>query len=153
MDKQEIYVHFYYKKYLLLLIIFLVLTPVIKAQPTSPEQLKDELEVAMKAKDKDKISALFYWVGVGNMMKESSKRNIDQMAEYPAQKIELLPLPDDFQTEFIRDGLKYIPNIKLVGMFKIIYGDDGPPTFTDANIPYGIKDGKYYLPNTIVQPN
>ena len=108
---------------------------------------------AMKAKDKDKISALFYWVGVGNIMKESSKRNIDQIAEYPAQKIELLPLPDDFQTEFIRDGLKYIPNIKLVGMFKIIYGDDGPPTFADANIPYGIKDGKYYLPNTIVQPN
>jgi len=141
------------KNIILALILFLFFAPAIKAQPTSPEQLKDELEVAMKAKDKDKISALFYWVGVGNMMKESSKRNIDQMAEYPAQKIELLPLPDDFQTEFIRGGLKYIPNIKLVGMLKIIYGDDGPPTFADANIPYGIKDGKYYLPNTIVQPN
>jgi len=145
MDNQRIYIF-------ILLFFFLVLSPVVKAQPSSPEQLRDELEAAMKAKDKDKISSLFYWVGVGNMMKEQAQNNIDKMAEYPAQKIELLPLPDGFQTEFERDSLRYIPNIKLVGMFRIIYGDDGPPTFIDANIPYGVTDGKYYLPNTIVQP-
>ena len=136
----------------LTLILLLFFTQTLIAQPSTPEQLKDELQAAMKAKDIEKISALFYWVGVGNMMKEYSQQNIEKMAEYPAEKIEILPLPDGFQTEFVRDGLRYIPNVKLVGMFRVLYGEDGPPKFTDAKIPYGVKDGKYYLPNTIVQP-
>ena len=140
------------KHIVLALFLLQFFSQVLIAQPSTPEQLKDELQAAMKAKDKDKISALFYWVGVGNMMKEYSQQNIDKMAEYPPEKIEILPLPDGFQTEFVRDGLRYIPNVKLVGMFRVIYGEDGPPEFTDAKIPYGVKDGKYYLPNTIVQP-
>jgi len=139
-------------QYLLLILTFcLSFSPVLNAQSTSPEQLKDALAEAMKLKDKEKISSLFNWDGVDNQMKVLSKRNIDQMAEYPAQRIELLPLPEGFKTEFIRNGTKYIPNVKLVGILRIVYGDDGPESITDASIPYGIKDGKYYLPNTVTE--
>ena len=141
----------YVKKLTLLLILFLVSTPLLNAQPTSPEQLRDELTEAMKTQDKEKISALFNWEGVDDQMREYSNRNINQMAEYPAEKIELLPLPDGFKTEFIRDGIRYTPNVKLVGVLRIIYGDDGPEAITDASIPFGIKDGKYYLPNTVTE--
>ncbi len=141
----------YIKKLTLLLILFLLSSTALNAQPGSPEQLKDELKAAMKAKNKDMISALFNWEGVDSQMREYSQKNIDRMAEFPAQEIELLPLPEGFKTEFIRDGIRYTPNVKLVGILRIIYGDDGPETVMDASIPYGVKDGKYYLPNTVTE--
>ena len=118
----------YIKKLTLLLILFLLSSTALNAQPGSPEQLKDELKAAMKAKNKDMISALFNWEGVDSQMREYSQKNIDRMAEFPAQEIELLPLPEGFKTEFIRDGIRYTPNVKLVGILRIIYGDDGPET-------------------------
>ena len=134
------------------LIVIVSFSSFLNAQPTSPEQLKEELKEAMKTKNKEKISALFYWEGVSDEGREFSKSNIDKMAEYPAKEIKILPLPDGLQTEIIEGSYIYMPNVKLVGIFQIIYGEDGPPTFTDAQIPYGIIDGKYYLPNTIAKP-
>lgn len=137
------------KNLIYLLILMFSFSVGVNAQPTTPEKLKDELTTAMKAQDKEKISALFNWEGVDPQMKEYSKRNINQMAEYPAAQIELLPLPEGFKTEFIRDGVRYTPNVKLEGIMRIVYGEDGPEGITDASIPYGAKDGKYYLPNTV----
>lgn len=140
-------------KILIPLLIAVVSFPsLLIAQPASPEQLKGELKEAMNKKDKEKITALFYWEGVSDEAREFSKSNIDKMAKYPAKEIKLLPLPDGFQTEMVQGRFIYMPNVELVGILQIIYGDDGPPTYSDAQIPYGVKDGKYYLPNTIAKP-
>ena len=137
------------KNLIYLFVLLFSFSAALSAQPTSPEQLRDELTAAMKSQDKEMISVLFNWEGVDDQMKQYSERNINQMAEYPADKIELHPLPDGFKTEFIRDGIRYTPNVKLVGVLRIVYGEDGPEAITDATIPYGVKDGKYYLPNTV----
>lgn len=139
-------------KYLLIVLaLCLSFSSLLNAQSESPEQLKSKLSEAMKTKNREEIKALFYWEGVSDEMKQFADSNIEKMVEYPPAKIELLPLPDNFQTEFIRNSVKYIPNVKLVGILRIVYGEDGPESITDASIPYGIKDGKYYLPNTVTE--
>jgi len=139
-----------YKTITYCIVLFLLSYSVLNAQPSSPQQLKDELAEAMKTGDSDKISALFYWEGIDDEMRKLSERNINQLIEFPPQKIELIPLPEDFKTEFVRNGIKYRPNLKLIGIIKIKYGDERPDYITDTKIPYGVKDGIYYLPNTVL---
>ena len=91
----------------------------------------------MKSQDKAKISVLFNWEGVDDQMKQYSERNINQMAEYPADKIELHPLPEGFKTEYIRDGIRYTPNVKLEGVLRIVYGEDGPEAMIKIQTPFG----------------
>ena len=136
-----------------LLIIYLLLVPArtFAEAPSSPEELKNRLVKAINEQNAKQLKSLFNWDGVDDQMKQLSDRVVKSIMDGKVKNAELMPLPDDFNYEFLKNGIKYTPNIELLGIIKISYEKRGNEILGDSKIAYGIKEGKYYLPNTITE--
>jgi hypothetical protein len=112
--------------------------------PTSAEQLRSELEAAVKSKDTNAIIALFDCTGVVGDMKE-------MLAEMPAYLIKddmaavnLLPVPAEFQPTNELDGVRYFPNLPVIGLIDIQSVKKGD----SWQLPYGKSTNHFYLTGT-----
>ncbi len=134
--------------------------------PTSAEQLRSELEAAMKAKDVDGILALFYQAGVSNKfigMAGIIKNNWSKtFQEHPTSRAdclaELKPPFEEDTYETIENGFLIKPNLSAKGnihaifMFGSVGGSDDEKAFSgDILIPYGETNGFFYLVGTTIQ--
>ena len=119
--------------------------------PTTPEELKDRLVQAINDQNREELISLFNWDGVDEQMRALSERVIDSLMEGKVKSAEFLPLPEKFKEGFVRNGVKYSANIKLVGVIKVSYEESGNQVIGDSKIAYGEKDGKYYFPSTIAK--
>jgi len=113
--------------------------------PATADELLHKFEVAFKAKNTDAIMELFDWQGVSEDMKTMQKQIIGTEFSQEVKSLKLSPLPVDFKLEFERNGIRYRPNVTVVGVIDIQYAQKG----NSGQMPYGKKNNAFYLSNTI----
>lgn len=133
------------------LIILLGLQPVsAKEAPTSAEQLRSEIEAAIKAKNPAAFLALINWQGVPtDTNSRVSKQEVSETMTFAAKQevasVKLIPLSDDFHLTNELDGVRYRPNVEVVGLVQI----ESPQKGNYMQMPYGKSGGAYYLAGTV----
>ncbi|WP_136524542.1 hypothetical protein [Geomonas ferrireducens] len=113
-----------------------------KSPPTSAEHLLRRFEAALKAKDSQAIIELYNWQGVSAKMRAIGEKSIRAFCSEEAKSVELRPLPAGFQVGFEQDGIRYRPNVTIVGVIYVQYVKAG----NSLQIPYGKKKNAFYLP-------
>jgi hypothetical protein len=113
--------------------------------PATAEDLLKRFEAALKAKDKQAMIELYDWQGVSADMRAMQEEIIGMMFAEEAKSVALSPLPAGFQAEAERDGIRYRPNVTVVGVIDIQFAQEG----NSAQMPYGKKNKAFYLSNTI----
>lgn len=128
--------------------------------PLSPEQLRSELETALRARDTAKALSLVYWRGSTRgdvdvhystfVYSQEDVRNI--MDEAVVQNIaKVTPVNDLFK--FLRTtnnfgAFRYRPNIQPVGILQIM----SPGRHWVKNLVYGKYGNGYYIPVGVKEP-
>ena len=67
-----------------------------KDAPASAEQLRSEVESALKAKDKDAILSLFNWQAVSAEMRSFHSQMISELLKKDVKSVKLSPFPTNF---------------------------------------------------------
>ncbi len=120
-----------------------------KDAPATAEDLLKKFDAALKAKDKDAVLHLFDWQGVSAEIRSMHERvTVQVLLRAPVKSIKLAPLPASQITEFERNGVRYRPNVTIVGIIDVQFATQGTHS-SAAQVPYGKKDGHFYLSNTI----
>jgi hypothetical protein len=121
--------------------------------PTSAEQLRSEFETALKAKDADTVLSLFNWKGVSddtNAMasKPMMSRMVTGFVKYEKREtvgVNLLPLPAGYEATNELDGIRYFPNVHVLGFLGVSYTNES----NADKYPYGESGGEFYIAGTI----
>ena len=121
------------------------ITTFAKDAPTSAEQLRSELAAAIKAKDTNAIISLFNLQGVLDDMKLIPEMMAASLAQDEVASVKLSPLPADTELTNELNGVRYFPNVTVVGIIDVESKSPGNAT----QIPYGESAGKFYLPGTV----
>jgi hypothetical protein len=126
-----------------------------KGAPTTAEQLRDDLETALKAKDANAVMSLFNWEGGTNDWRESAgvretmiKSQTQAMLQTNDANIELSPLSPDFQAARTNEsnGLCSKFNIPVVGMIDVKFKSGRV-----VQLPYGKKGNSFCLAGTVLE--
>jgi hypothetical protein len=137
------------KQLTLLLFLFTLLTGMPSAfaidPPASPEQLRAAVESALKMKDTNALAELVNWQGASDDMKSLTRRVIEDLFANPYSTVKLIGLPDGFRAVTERDGIRYSPNVSVVGMLEV----DFTGVIWRMKLPYGKKGGGFYIPCTV----
>ena len=121
------------------------LQPVLgKDAPASAPQLLKEFEAALKSKDKDALLALANWQGVSADMKSMQMELFADLATNAVKSVKLLPLPADFQATNEVNGVRYKPNVSIIGLVDVQFTAEG----NSMQMPYGKQGGAFYLAGT-----
>jgi hypothetical protein len=121
---------------------------VAKDAPTSPDDLAKRVEQALKAKNQSAALELFCWDGVSNDMKTKQEAPMQMLFDELGQGLELSSvkvgsLPPDFPVEQVLNGVKYRPNLSVLGVIHVMLAEDVNPT--EFVFAYGKKDDTFYL--------
>jgi hypothetical protein len=112
--------------------------------PTSESQFLKEFETALKAKDTNAILSLFNWQGVSAEMKSFSGEMVAEMLKRDVNSVKLSPLPAGFQPTNELDGVRYTPNVSIVGVIDVEFTEHG----NAMQLPYGKKGDAFYFTGT-----
>ncbi len=120
----------------------------VKSAPASPDELAKCLEQALKTKNKNAALELFYWEGASADMKAKQQISIDMLFDEIGQGLELTSvkpaeLPPGLQSEQVIGGVKYVPNIPVLGAIHVMLAEDTNPT--EFVFAYGKKDKSFFL--------
>ena len=116
-----------------------------KDAPTSAEQLRSELETALKAKDTNAVLALVNWKGVSDKMKASVAGQMGFIASRELAGVNLLPLPAGRQLTNELNGVRYFPNVHVQGLIDVESTVKG----NDTQMPYGESNGAFYIAGVV----
>jgi hypothetical protein len=116
-----------------------------KDAPTSAEQLRSEVESALKSKDTNAFKALFNWQGVSESMKADMNDENADIFSHDVASVKLAALPTDFQPTNELNGVRYKPNVAVVGMIDVEYTEKG----NAVSMPYGKTGDVFYLSSTV----
>ena len=119
----------------------------------SEQDLKDRFESALKARDTNAILALYNWQGVSDKVKPAlvASGMWKGLTEAPTNgtraSVVFFPLPTNFETELVRDGIRYTPNVSLMGMISgtLAWMENGTNFSRGLQLPYGRQGERYYL--------
>ncbi len=124
--------------------------------PTSAEQLRSELETALKAKDTNALVSLFNWEGVSDEWKSHEIR-LDSK-EFFGQKtksVKLSPLPVGYSAEVEMDDISYSQNVSVAGLIEVQSAEEAETSEISHSVtgefPYGKKGDIFYLAGTVEQ--
>jgi len=112
-----------------------------KDAPGSAEQLRSDVETALKAKDANALMGLFNWQGVSDNMKTMMSNMVAEMPKHEWTAVKLAPLPADFQATNEVNGIRYRPSVAITGWIVVEY----TPAGNAAQLPYGKSGDAYYL--------
>ncbi len=112
-----------------------------KGAPSSAEQLRNEVEAALKAKDTNALIGLFNWRGVSDNMKTMMSTMAVELPKHEWTAVKLAPLPADFQATNEVNGIRYRPSVAVVGWIVVEFTPKG----NAAQLPYGKNGDAYYL--------
>jgi hypothetical protein len=121
---------------------------VAKDAPSSPDELAKRLEQALKAKNQSAALELFCWDGVSKDMKTKQEAPMHMLFDEMGQGLDLSSvtvgsLPPDFPVEQVLNGVKYRPNLPVLGAIHVTLAEDFNPTI--FIFVYGKKDDTFYL--------
>jgi hypothetical protein len=116
--------------------------------PASPDELVKRLEQALQTKNQGAALALVCWDGVSPGMKTQQEAPIHMMFDEIGQGQQLSsvkagPLTPDAPIEMVLNGVKYHPNVKVLGTIHVTLDEDTNPT--EFVFCYGKKDNGYWL--------
>ena len=137
------------KKVLLALVITMSAVNAFgSSAPTSADELVKRLEQAVKAKNKAAVLELFCWDGVSKDMRTKQEAPIHILLDEVNQGLELTsvkagPLPPDFQIDQVINGVKYHPNLPVLGVIHVMLAEDTNPT--EFIFAYGKKDKSFFM--------
>jgi hypothetical protein len=133
----------------LVAVSFLVFATILNSfsapPPTSAEQLRSEVEAAMKANDTNAVLSLVNWKGVSDQMKSDVSMQMVFMAGHGVAGVKLLPLPTDRQLTNEFNGVRYYPNVHVEGLVDVELAAKG----NNMQIPYGESGGIFYIAGTV----
>lgn len=113
--------------------------------PATADELLNRFEAAAKAKNADAILGLMNWEGVSEDMKAMQQQIIGTMLSQEATNVTLGPLPANLRLGYERNGIRYTPNVTVVGVIEIQFAQKG----NSSRMPYGKKNDAYYLVNVV----
>jgi hypothetical protein len=116
-----------------------------KDTPRSAEQLRSKIQSALKSKDTNAFHALFNWHGVSKSMMADMNDETADLFSHAIGSVKLVALPADFQPTNELNGVRYKPNLAIVGLIYVEYTENG----NSISMPYGTKDGVFYLSSTV----
>jgi hypothetical protein len=114
---------------------------IAKAPPTSAEQLRSELESALKARDRSTVLSLIKWQGLSPGMKTVVNDEVDDMLNHEIASVKLSPLPVWWKTNFVAKGIRYRPAIPLIGVVYVYYTERG----ARKSLAYGREGNAFYF--------
>jgi thiol-disulfide isomerase/thioredoxin len=112
-----------------------------KDAPVSAEQLRSEVESALKSKDKNAILSLFDWQGVSAEMKTFHIRMIDDLLSKDVETVKLTRFPTNFPTSMEDGGVRYALNLPPVGILDV----KSARSDNTMQLPYGKKGGAFHI--------
>lgn len=113
--------------------------------PATADELLNRFETAAKAKNADAIMELMNWEGVSDEIKTMQQQVVGFILSQEIKSVQLIPLPENYRSGYERDGIRYTPNVTLVGLIEIQYTQKG----NVGKIAYGKKNNAYYLVNVV----
>lgn len=126
-----------------------------KDVPTSAEQLRNELESALKAKDTNAVMSLFNWEGGANGLRESARMTetiiqvqTSAMLETNVVSVKLSPLPAGFQPAQPNElsGPRQKFNVVVEGTIEV-KSQNGQL----MQLPYGRKGNAFYIAGSVLE--
>ena len=120
--------------------------------PQSPEQLAQQLSIAIQSKKMDQIMALFNWEAVElNDVHAIKSIWLKTLEQEVLTKVEVIPMYKDFESEsqaggyyrYIINGNRFDSNLLIDGKLKISFKskhEDGFSSTITMALPYGAKD-------------
>jgi peroxiredoxin len=118
----------------------------IAAAPTSNTQLLNEVQAAVKAKDRAAIMALYDWQGVSDWLKEDTSDNIDDWLTRELRSAKLSPLPTNFQGGGVRGNMRFHLNVPPTGVIELHFTDGFGVGFV-----YGKSGDAFYIASVITE--
>lgn len=115
--------------------------------PLSDHQLLQRFEASVRAKDEKAILTLYNWEGVSDKMRSITTEETEKMFLWNILRIRLSALPKDFELEYVREGVRFRPNVMVMGVIEILSSSDG--TSLTTKIPYGKKGQVFFLANAV----
>lgn len=112
--------------------------------PTSAEQLRSEFEMALKTKDTNAIASLFDWQDVPDDLKVMTTGAAAEMVKHEISGVKLLPLPASYHPTNEMNGVRYFPNVNVIGMIDVEFAQKGQW----MQLPYGESAGAFYMAGT-----
>ena len=112
-----------------------------KAPPASAEQLRSELESALKAKDRSAILLLIKWEGLSDNMKATVTQNVDDMLSREIVSVKLAPLSVHRRLTNEVNGFRYRPVIPVIGEVDVHYTEQWIHTV----LAYGKEGDAFYF--------
>lgn len=105
-------------------------------------------EEVLKNKDENAILELFFWEGVNEKTKTSLLDNIiGELLKEDVKGVKFEPLSDGFKQEYVVKGIRYRPNIPILGFVKVTHETRN---FSNAtSLPYGQKGDAFYFTATV----
>lgn len=132
---------------------FAIISPVLaKDPPASAEQMRSELESAFKANDTNAVLSLINWDGVSEQMKSFETKNTINAIQHGIVAVKLAPLAANFELTRARNGVRFSPNLEVIGLIEIEFAKKDTAETTPRitrKMPYGKKGNAFYIAGTI----
>ncbi len=129
-----------------LIVMGLASTQLLWAVPSSKEELLQSVKEAVAKKDSAAIMGLFNKENTDLRMMSMSEMMVTQIVKDPIKEVSLEPLEVNFKAAIVVGDQVYHPNIPVLGYVKFHTGGENS---VSMNMPYGEKDGSYYLAGTV----
>ncbi len=115
------------------------------APPASRAELLERVQDAVHNLDRAALRRLYYWEGANSKMRTLHEQLFQDLLAKTILDVELTPLPVDYMTEEVREGVKIQLNIKPLGLLEIGVLDEKEDRAGSVTLPYGKVGNAYYI--------
>ena len=141
-----------YKSLILFSLLGIFLSSTVFGNSKMEEQFLKVVRTAVDSKEEKQFWTLFNLEGVEEDIKAVIKKFVwKKLKTAKNLKLAFEPLPKDFKSEYVLDGIKYQPNLKPLGFVKFTYKRDKSSTDSGTSIPYGQRGNRYLFIGTVKQ--
>lgn len=143
-----------FKNFLFSLVLLSVFTFVSQISPAfADSQIKDQflqnIRAAVENKDEKAFWNLFNLEGVVADMKAVIEKHVwKSLKSAELLDVTYEPLPEDFRSEYVVNGIRYYTNLKVLGLVKFKYKRTKQGDST-TSVPYGQKGNRLLFVGTI----
>lgn len=137
------------KVFPLFILIALIAAWPVWAQAGPEERFLEEVRAAVGSGDDEALWSLFNLDGVEEDMKRPlEKFVIKRLRSAKILDVKFEPVPEDFRSEYVLNGVRHYPNMKPLGRVTISYEkEEGGDHST--SIVYGERDGRFSFIGTL----